>query len=184
LRTPAARWRAGTARRTLGHDVRGIRDRDSSTAGKLGQEQLALTSAESSDAPIRSDSGALHDGGGAGLADAGQRTEHLIDLRLPGEVIIAVEHAGEGDAAFLDAGQHRRSGGARLSCLRECFLALLGDKVGTAMRAFLSAGPHGTTASRQVGVPLACPIRRCNGRLGRSNWYRVRASARAEYFCV
>jgi hypothetical protein len=69
-----------------------------SPARELRQELLTLPGAEAADTPVRSDSHALHHCAGSGRADSGQRAEHLIDLRLPGEVIIATEHIGESEA--------------------------------------------------------------------------------------
>src|SRR6266498_1593059 len=123
-----------------------------SLAGELRQELFALTGAETADAALRRDPGALHDRSGAGLADARQCTDNLVDLRLAGEVIIAAQHTGEREGARFHAGQQGRPGGARLARLRQRFLALLGDRTGSAMEGFLSMSRAGTAASG-----MSCP---------------------------
>jgi hypothetical protein len=126
-----------------------------SLGGELRQELFALTGTETTNAALSGDPGALHDRSSAGLADARQRTDDLVDLRLAGEVIITAQHAGEREGACFHVGQQNRPGSARLARLRQRFLALLGGQGRQCHEGFLSVRRAGTAASRDVTPIMA-----------------------------
>src|SRR4029079_19745652 len=129
----------------------------------------ALVAAEPTETAALADVELFHDPTRLHLPDAGQRLEHAHDLEL-GECVVAgalVEQVTEPEGSRLQLRLHLSPGSARLGCLLQCCLTLLGGE----RRGQWHPATSGTTAAASIRSTsrLTTGPEAGSGRLGRES---------------